>query len=290
MANRSRTRRVALLLLVAGLGAAVPAQGASAAVSLTSTPTTSASFDGNVFAIVRSGSRIYVGGSFSSVRAAEGTTHPRSRLAALDATTGGRPTGTRTPTAKSAPWPPPRMASTFSPAETSALLATRAAAGWRRSPPAARSAPGTPRRPARSGRSLSWATGSTWAARSPSSPGCRWNASPRWTPPPAKCIPDSCPAPAPECALWSCLPIARCSTWPGPSIGGHFHKAKGRDRERLAAFNPATGALDPWNPGADSTSGVYALHAGSDHLFVVGAFSRIGGVTQPRFAQFSGTP
>lgn len=72
--------------------------------------------------------------------------------------------------------------------------------------------------------------------------------------------------------------------------GGHFHSADGQRRERLAAFEPATGALDPWNPGADSITGVYAVYAGAGHLWVGGDFEEIGGRTQARFAGFPGTP
>ena len=72
--------------------------------------------------------------------------------------------------------------------------------------------------------------------------------------------------------------------------GGHFHTAAGQPREKLAAFDPATGAIDPWNPGADSIAGVYAVTVGSNGLHVGGDFSVIGGVTQPRYALFAGAP
>jgi WD40 repeat protein len=72
--------------------------------------------------------------------------------------------------------------------------------------------------------------------------------------------------------------------------GGHFHTAAGQSREKLAAFDRTTGALDAWNPGADSLAGIYAVHAASDRLAVGGDFTVIGGAEQPRYAQFSGTP
>ena len=72
--------------------------------------------------------------------------------------------------------------------------------------------------------------------------------------------------------------------------GGHFHQVDGSSREKLAAFDGATGSLDGWNPGADSITGVYAVHAGSGHLWTGGDFTVIGGRTQPRFADFRGTP
>ncbi|MDQ3947074.1 MAG: hypothetical protein M3357_18330 [Actinomycetota bacterium] len=73
-------------------------------------------------------------------------------------------------------------------------------------------------------------------------------------------------------------------------VGGHFHAVGGQSREKLAAFDPATGVLDAWNPGADSIAGIYTVHAGPDRLSVGGDFSTIGGQSQARFAQFSGTP
>lgn len=72
--------------------------------------------------------------------------------------------------------------------------------------------------------------------------------------------------------------------------GGHFHTAAGQPREKLAAFDPASGAIDPWNPGADSIAGVYAVTAARNGLHVGGDFTVIGGVTQPRYAQFAGAP
>jgi hypothetical protein len=73
-------------------------------------------------------------------------------------------------------------------------------------------------------------------------------------------------------------------------LGGHFHTVAGQGREKLAALNPSTGAVDPWNPGADSLAGVYAVRAGGNALHVGGDFTVVGGRTQPRYAQFPGTP
>lgn len=72
--------------------------------------------------------------------------------------------------------------------------------------------------------------------------------------------------------------------------GGHFHVAAGQPREKLAAFDPASGALDPWNPGADSVAGIYAVAAAGNGLHVGGDFTVIGGVPQARYAQFAGIP
>jgi hypothetical protein len=73
-------------------------------------------------------------------------------------------------------------------------------------------------------------------------------------------------------------------------LGGHFHTVADRAREKLAALDPATGAVDPWNPGANSVAGVYAVRAGSNALHVGGDFTVVGGRSQPRYAQFPGTP
>lgn len=73
-------------------------------------------------------------------------------------------------------------------------------------------------------------------------------------------------------------------------VGGHFHTAAGQPREKLAAFDPATGAIDAWNPGADSIAGAYAVTVGRNGLHVGGDFTVIGGVTQPRYAHFPGAP
>jgi hypothetical protein len=73
-------------------------------------------------------------------------------------------------------------------------------------------------------------------------------------------------------------------------LGGHFHAASSQPREKLAALNPSTGSVDPWNPGANSVAGVYAVRAGSNALHLGGDFTVIGGRNQPRYAQFPGTP
>ncbi len=59
-------------------------------------------------------------------------------------------------------------------------------------------------------------------------------------------------------------------------------------RNKLAAFDPITGELAPWNPGANSTWGVWELHIGPSGLAVGGDFVQIGGVVQPHFAVFNG--
>jgi len=59
-------------------------------------------------------------------------------------------------------------------------------------------------------------------------------------------------------------------------------------RNKLAAFDPVTGALDAWNPGANSVWGVWSLSLGPSGLLVGGDFITIGGVVQPHFAVFPG--
>jgi hypothetical protein len=58
-------------------------------------------------------------------------------------------------------------------------------------------------------------------------------------------------------------------------------------RLHIVAFDAVTGAIQPWNQGANSKLGVHALARGGRHLGVGGDFSVIGGVAQQGFAQFS---
>jgi hypothetical protein len=60
-------------------------------------------------------------------------------------------------------------------------------------------------------------------------------------------------------------------------------------RVHIAAFDAQTGAVAAWNPGANSTLGVHSLDSGGIRLGVGGDFTRIGGVAQQGFAQFSNT-
>jgi len=75
-------------------------------------------------------------------------------------------------------------------------------------------------------------------------------------------------------------------------VGGHFDNVSTptgpRGRKRLAAFDPGTGELLGWNPGADSSVGVVALGRSSDgsHVSAGGAFLHIGGRAQEHFGQF----
>jgi hypothetical protein len=59
-------------------------------------------------------------------------------------------------------------------------------------------------------------------------------------------------------------------------------------RHKLLAVDPSNGALDPWNPGANSNLGVWSLAASSRRLHVGGDFTRIGhSHLQQGYATFS---
>lgn len=88
-------------------------------------------------------------------------------------------------------------------------------------------------------------------------------------------------------------------------LGGHFERVggpnadpkstptpSGAPRQHLAAVDLATGALTPWDPGADSVEGVFAVALSTTapaRVAIGGTFERTGGfVRQQGFAQFSG--
>jgi DNA-binding beta-propeller fold protein YncE len=60
-------------------------------------------------------------------------------------------------------------------------------------------------------------------------------------------------------------------------------------REHVAALDPATGVPLSWNPGADGNKGVLAIQAIPAGLGVGGDFQRTNGVAHSRFALFRGT-
>lgn len=73
-------------------------------------------------------------------------------------------------------------------------------------------------------------------------------------------------------------------------VGGHFGGSNGfggQARYKLAAVNPGTGAVDPFNPRIDSPLGVFAVHASNNHLYIGGDFTKVSGVRQPHFAQLT---
>ena len=83
-------------------------------------------------------------------------------------------------------------------------------------------------------------------------------------------------------------------------VGGHYDYVcddcgsvggPGDDfRRHMAAFDAATGALDPWAPVANTKTGPYCAALGRAHLYVGGEFTRINDLPQPGLAQFPGVP
>jgi hypothetical protein len=61
-------------------------------------------------------------------------------------------------------------------------------------------------------------------------------------------------------------------------------------RNHIAALDPMTGAIDAWNPGANSTLGVHILQSGPSQLGSGGDFTRTGGLDQQGYAQFANVP
>jgi hypothetical protein len=73
---------------------------------------------------------------------------------------------------------------------------------------------------------------------------------------------------------------------------GHYDYAgkEGALRRHLAAFDATTGAVDDWNPVANTPQGAFSAAVGANHVFVGGEFTRINGRPQAGFAQFDLTP
>jgi outer membrane protein assembly factor BamB len=71
-------------------------------------------------------------------------------------------------------------------------------------------------------------------------------------------------------------------------VGGHFQYYAGQFRGHIAAVDALTGALDAnWHPRVNSTLGVTAEFAASDHVYIGGAFTKVAGIAQARFASFA---
>jgi len=68
-------------------------------------------------------------------------------------------------------------------------------------------------------------------------------------------------------------------------IGGSFSQVCGSPRNRLAAMDLSTGALLPWNPGANNV--VNVMHVYNNALYVGGYFTTIGGQGRNYAAKFS---
>lgn len=81
--------------------------------------------------------------------------------------------------------------------------------------------------------------------------------------------------------------------------GGHFMNVcplgtvcqNAVPREHVLAVSAAAGALDTrWHPAANSPLGLFAVHAAGGRLYLGGDFTRIAGVAQQHFAEFSAVP
>jgi hypothetical protein len=74
-------------------------------------------------------------------------------------------------------------------------------------------------------------------------------------------------------------------------IGGHFDVVGGLTRHHLANLGPTSGAVGSWDPGADSSEGVFVLVTdNSTRLWVGGQFTKTGNhksIDQQGFAQYA---
>lgn len=77
-------------------------------------------------------------------------------------------------------------------------------------------------------------------------------------------------------------------TYCGPVAGAHTCQHP-TSRPKLLAVDESSGALLPWDPGANSSLGVFALTGDSatGNLFAGGDFTTIGGRSQQRYAEFT---
>ncbi len=70
--------------------------------------------------------------------------------------------------------------------------------------------------------------------------------------------------------------------------GGHFNMLNGSAvRQHLAAFDPATGAVQPWGPSIGGVHGVLDLYVTSEHVYVAGEFDNIGNEAIQGIARFT---
>jgi hypothetical protein len=76
------------------------------------------------------------------------------------------------------------------------------------------------------------------------------------------------------------------SNYCGPQSGQHTCTTSIK-RLKLLAVDESSGALTPWNPHANSTLGVFALAGLGTELAAGGDFTKIGGVNQQGFAEFT---
>jgi len=66
-------------------------------------------------------------------------------------------------------------------------------------------------------------------------------------------------------------------------VGGRFTEAVGSERSGVAAFDLASGLLDPWNPGA--TGRVLALATDADSVYLGGNFDSVDGLPRRMYAR-----
>jgi hypothetical protein len=74
-------------------------------------------------------------------------------------------------------------------------------------------------------------------------------------------------------------------------IGGTFTRVRGKERNRLAAIDTATGALDAWNP--NSNGEIMSLSVSGGQVYAGGNFTDVGSVSRIRLAAIdltSGNP
>jgi hypothetical protein len=83
--------------------------------------------------------------------------------------------------------------------------------------------------------------------------------------------------------------VQAVSLWGSAAFfGGHFDHVGTASRRKLARVDTTAGALQAWNPRANSAAGVLALDHNRTRLGVGGAFTTFNGgaTSQPHFAQF----
>ena len=59
------------------------------------------------------------------------------------------------------------------------------------------------------------------------------------------------------------------------------------DRNKLSAFDEATGAIQPWAPSVNTALGIEAVSADNSRVAIGGEFTRIAGVNVQYFARFA---
>jgi hypothetical protein len=71
--------------------------------------------------------------------------------------------------------------------------------------------------------------------------------------------------------------------------GGHFGMLNGNSvaRQHLAAFDPATGTVQPWGPSIGGVHGVLDLFVTDSHIWVAGEFDNIGNEAIQGIARFT---